>query len=127
MSRRPISLPPTTNRGYTLDAWMEGDRAHVVLGGNVGLDNSEDAGRAIETLRKELVHARVKEATLDLRTLYFLASSGLKLLVAWVTASEHRYPITILTDPNLHWQRRSLSALASLEPDYVRLVEKEAP
>jgi hypothetical protein len=58
----------------------------------------------------------VREVVVDVRELRFMNSSSLKCFVSWFTLVQEtpkdaQYSIKFLSNPKLHWQRRSLAAL----------------
>jgi hypothetical protein len=67
----------------------------------------------------------VNEVAFDFRDLYFMNSSCFKAFVTWIDvvsrATAKGYKIRFLTNPRLHWQRRSLEALRCLSPNVVQL------
>jgi hypothetical protein len=57
------------------------------------------------------------EVTCDFRKLMFMNSSCFKAFVVWIDSVKNlpaHYKIRFQTDPNMHWQRRSLEALRRL-------------
>jgi hypothetical protein len=61
----------------------------------------------------------------DFRQLDFMNSSCLKAFVTFVSLVSQSRPLAFkvrfLTNPTLHWQRRSLEALRRLAPEIVRV------
>jgi hypothetical protein len=60
----------------------------------------------------------------DFRRLGFMNSSCFKSFVVWIDTVKNApiaYKISFLTDPNLHWQRRSLEALRRLAVNVVSI------
>ena len=84
---------------------------------------------AIELLAGYLkrVHAEAErlalsQVTCDFRKLSFMNSSCFKAFVVWIDTVKNAtraYRIRFLTDPEMHWQRRSLEALRRLATDVV--------
>jgi hypothetical protein len=84
---------------------------------------------AIELLASYLkrVHAeaerlQLSEVICDFRRLSFMNSSCFKAFVVWIDTVKNAaraYRIRFLTDPEMHWQRRSLEALRRLATDVV--------
>jgi hypothetical protein len=66
-----------------------------------------------------------KDVCFDFRQLDFMNSSCLKAFVTFVSLVSQSRPLTFkvrfLTNPKLHWQRRSLEALRRLAPEVVRV------
>ena len=64
------------------------------------------------------------EVSCDFRKLTFMNSSCFKAFVVWIDSVKNLaapYKIRFLTDPNIHWQRRSLEALRRLAIQIVTL------
>lgn len=84
---------------------------------------------AIELLADYLkrVHAEaerlsVSEVSCDFRKLTFMNSSCFKSFVVWIDTVKNagrQYRIRFLTDPEMHWQKRSLEALRRLATNVV--------
>jgi hypothetical protein len=60
--------------------------------------------------------ASVDETIVDLRELEFMSSSCLKTMIAWINEIqlmdvERRYRVRLVSNPEVHWQRRSLESL----------------
>jgi hypothetical protein len=78
----------------------------------------------------QLVHleaqARKANVELDFRQLEFLNSSCFKAFVTWFSQVQdlgdaEKYSIHLISNPHKHWQRRSLGALGSFAPGFVRI------
>jgi len=70
----------------------------------------------MKALHAELSADGIQEMFVDTQNLYFMTSSCLKVLVTWLTSiteldSKKRYRVVFLSNPDLHWQRRSFDAL----------------
>ena len=84
---------------------------------------------AIELLADYLKRAHVEverlalaEVVCDFRRLTFMNSSCFKAFVVWIDTvknSPRPYRIRFLTEPEMHWQRRSLEALRRLATNVV--------
>lgn len=64
----------------------------------------------------------VSEVTCDFRKLGFMNSSCFKAFVVWIDTVKNAarcYRIRFLTDPETHWQKRSLEALRRLATNVV--------
>jgi hypothetical protein len=94
----------------------------------VAFSGTGDVG-AIELLADYLkqVHAEaerlaVSEVACDFRKLSFMNSSCFKSFVVWIDTvknASRKYRIRFLTDPQMHWQKRSLEALRRLATNVV--------
>lgn len=98
----------------------------------VGFSGSADsrAMASIDSLLKELhgemLGSGIPEVTLDFRAFEFMNSSCFKAFVVWISsvrdlAPGKRYRICFRSDPQKHWQRRSLDALRCFGVDVVRI------
>jgi len=86
---------------------------------------------AIELLADYLkrVHAEVErlglaEVSCDFRQLLFMNSSCFKAFVIWIDTVKNAarpYRIRFLTDPEMHWQKRSFEALRRLATSVVSI------
>jgi len=88
-------------------------------------------GAAIDALASLLAQVHVEAARLgasetvvDLRELEFMNSSCLKRFVTWISNIQAldgsaRYRVKFLSNPTMHWQKRSLHALRSFADDLV--------
>jgi len=89
--------------------------------------------RAVDQLKEWLpkVHAEalklgVKDVSVDFRELDFMNSSCFKAFVVWLNAlqqlePDRQYRLCFLSNPDQHWQRRSLHALRCFAVDLVRI------
>jgi hypothetical protein len=72
----------------------------------------------------EAARLSVSEVCCDLKQLTFMNSSCFKSFVVWIDTvknSPSPYQIRFLTEPKLHWQRRSLEALRRLAVNIVSI------
>ena len=104
-------------RGAELAAAAARDGATITVTLTGSADN---AGIAMIERVLDAVHAAatdgVTEVVVDLRKLDFMNSSCFKSFVTWISdvqerPPERQYRIRLLSDPGLHWQKRSLHAL----------------
>jgi len=77
-----------------------------------------------EELHEKLIKFQCKEVEVDLKKLIFLNSSGIKVLIQWITKNassplEKRYKYVIKINPNFHWQGNSCNMLKMLIPDLI--------
>jgi hypothetical protein len=77
----------------------------------------EVLGAYLQRVHAEAERLGLTEVTCDFRKLSFMNSSCFKAFVLWIDTvknAAHSYRIRFLTDPEMHWQRRSLEALRRL-------------
>lgn len=104
----------------TITMTLTGNADHAAI---AALDRALAAVHAAAT-----AHA-VTEAVVDLRRLEFMNSSCFKSFVTWISdvqelAAPAQYKLRFLSDPSLHWQKRSLHALRCFA---VELIAVETP
>lgn len=80
----------------------------------------------LQRLHDEVLRAGAREVTIDLRALEFMNSSCFKAFVSWIGGVQEleearQYKILFLSDPEKHWQRRSLGALSCFAVDLIRV------
>ena len=122
----PLSSPPVSIDGFTLEPTQHGDQVSVRMKGNADMSVTSDLGPYLERLHTEAIRLGVKRMTFDIRELYFLTSSCLKCfatMLASVAAldAKRRYVVRFLANSNLHWQRRSLEALRCVAKEIIEI------
>ena len=78
----------------------------------------------LKQVHEEAIRLAVTEVSCNLQQLTFMNSSCFKSFVVWIDTvknAERGYRIRFLTDPNVHWQRRSLEALRRLATNIVEI------
>jgi hypothetical protein len=86
----------------------------------------------IQGLHAELTERGLREIQVDTGKLYFMTSSCLKVLVTWLTSikeldAKKRYQVVFLSNPDLHWQRRSFEALRHIADGAVTIQPGSVP
>jgi hypothetical protein len=119
-------IHPIEDIDFTARAGSGGGGLHVTLVGNADLNVKAELERFMAAVHEEARRVGAAEVVVDLQQLEFMNSSCLKSLVWWISAvhdlaAAHRYHITFLSSPTMHWQRRSLNALAGLAGDVVSI------
>lgn len=80
----------------------------------------------IEKIHAAAIASGIKELTVDIRSLTFVNSSAIRVLINWVMlvkgeSEARRYKLQFVTSRAVTWQRTSLPTLQSLAPDVVTL------
>lgn len=124
----PNSAPgitPLTAAAFQLTPRLEESGLIVSFSGNGDMSAVETLGRFLAQVHAEALSRSVSEVSFDFRDLYFMNSSCFKAFVTWIDQVSRTegpaYRIRFLTNPRLHWQRRSLEALRCLSPTVVRV------
>lgn len=76
----------------------------------------------------EATRLGVKEMVVDLRSLEFMNSSCFKCFLSWITdvqelEPDRQYKVKFLSNPQLHWQKRSLHSLRCFAVELITVVE----
>lgn len=105
------------------------DPPAVLLRGSADFGQANILGSWLREVHDALVSAGAGSVRVDLRKLDFMSASAFNELVAWLgLVSElpegQRYKLCLVSNPEVHWQRRSLQTLACFAVD---LVSVEAP
>ncbi len=86
----------------------------------------------LDDVHAECTRAKVKETTVDLRQLEFMNSSCFKCLISWITVVQEsapaaQYKLTFLSNPQMHWQKRSLHSLQCFAEDLITVTSQNTP
>ena len=119
-----ISVVPIARAAFSLAAQLEGSALGLRFSGNADMSVVAPLSAAIKEVHAEAVRLSVNEVRCDMQALFFMNSSCFKAFVSWVAAVESlapnkRYRIRIRSNPQLHWQKRSLSALHAMAESIV--------
>jgi hypothetical protein len=113
--------------GFSLESTHEEDKLIVRFSGNADMNAMRSLTACLKRLHDEAIRLAAHEVVCDFHGLYFMNSSCFKAFVGWVTTIEaldptKRYKIRLLSNQQLHWQKRSLEALRCLA-DQIVIVE----
>ena len=105
-----------SEEAFTIEVSPESSSIRVQLTGDANMDGVDRFGQVLTTVHARAVGDRCTEVVVDVRQLEFMNSACFKKLVTWIAAVEEveadaRYRIRFLSNPKMHWQRRSLHAL----------------
>jgi anti-anti-sigma factor len=127
-----LTLEPLVGPEFFLVVAENGDQARLRLSGSVDMDAVPMLDPFLRKLHAEVLRERFRVVVFDLSGLQFMSSSPLQCFVSYINlvnklASEQRYGIRFVSNPKLHWQRRSLEALYRFAPDVVSIEHGPAP
>jgi hypothetical protein len=96
----------------------------VELSGEAEMTSAEALADALRDAHSRVLAARHAEVVVDITQLHFANSTCLKQILSWLgrivtLEAAQSYRVRFLSNPNIHWQRRSLHALASFAPDVI--------
>ena len=122
---RALGLAPVVHDGFSLDAKLQDSGLVVRFSGNGDMAAVGVLGLYLKQVHREALDLGVSQVSFDFSDLYFMNSSCFKAFVTWIDTVGQMQPaaygIRFLTNPKLHWQRRSLEALRYLAPQVVRV------
>jgi hypothetical protein len=125
------SLPQVVRETFAIQT-LPADRNEVAvkLTGNGDLQMKPALADFLKALHEEARRLGATRVKVDLTELYFMNSSCLKCVADWLgtvakALAPERYRVEFITNPNLRWQRRSLSALRSFARDVVQVTGGE--
>lgn len=122
-----LEIDPLTREGFSLVPRIQADALAISFSGNGDMDAVQPLNAYLKEVQKEAVRLSVREVRFDFGELYFLNSSCFKAFVSWIVLlakmTPPPYRIVFASNPQLHWQNRSLDSLRQLAPRVVA-VEK---
>jgi hypothetical protein len=110
--------------GFQAVATLEDSLLSIAFSGSGDMNAIELLAQYLKRVHQEASTLGVSEVRCDFRKLAFMNSSCFKSFVVWIDTVKNAaapYKIGFLTDPNLHWQRRSLEALRRLAMNIVTI------
>jgi hypothetical protein len=117
-----LQLEPGDAPGLKCAPSLTAGKLTVTFMGTGDVAAIELLGDYLKRLHGEAERLQVTEVACDFRQLSFMNSSCFKAFVVWIDTVKNAtrsYSIRFLTDPNMHWQRRSLEALRRLATNVV--------
>jgi hypothetical protein len=121
-----IELPAPTSNVLAISASFAEGVVSSRFVGTADIEAKEYLDEVVKKLHAEAQRLAVTKVELDFRELEFMNSSSFKVFVSWLAAlqdlaPEKQYRIHVRSNPNLHWQRRSLAALSCFAVDLVAI------
>jgi hypothetical protein len=121
-----LALPDLVHERMTARGTLDDGSLAVCLDGTADAEVRPLLASYFDALHVEAVRLGLKSVGIDLRTLEFMNSSCLKILVAWLAQlrdldADKQYKVRIRSNPSLLWQRRSLAALSCFAVDQVTI------
>lgn len=119
-----IQLPTLESSGLTASVTVANRTMSVSLVGNADMQTRTALSAFLVEMHLEAERRSMKEVRVEMRELEFMNSSCFKDFVSWISrvqqaADNRRYRITLVSDPQRHWQKRSLHALSCFASDIV--------
>ena len=105
-------------------ATLEQGHISIVFSGSGDMKAIELLAQYLKRVHERAMTEGIAEVRCDFRQLAFMNSSCFKSFVVWIDTVKNSgaaYKIGFVTNPTLHWQRRSLEALRRLAVDIVSI------
>ena len=112
-----LELTAVDTAAFSCVPMRDGEKLTVSVVGTGDVAAIEVLGAYLKQVHAEAERLRLTEVTCDFRKLSFMNSSCFKAFVVWIDTVKNAaqgYRIRFLTDPGMHWQRRSLESLRRL-------------
>jgi hypothetical protein len=109
-------------------AQRQGHAIHVALEGNADYATLDALEMLLARVHADASRLGATEAVVDLRRLEFMSSSCFKCFISWIAdiralEPEHQYKIRLISNPTLHWQKRSLHSLRCFAVELITVTE----
>lgn len=121
-----FDLPTMTNSELSARGSFADGVVRVALAGTADAEAKADLEATIKRVHEESLRLHPSKVVVDFRLLEFMNSSCFKVFVSWLAAvrdleASQQYRIHLVSNPDLHWQRRSLAALSCFAVDLVAI------
>ena len=126
VARMTLQLAKLEESMLAADAAVADSVLTTKLRGTADVESRVGLERYVDELHKEACRLKMSKVVIDLRELEFMNSSSFKVFITWLSQIKElpldaQYKIHLLSNPNLHWQRRSLAALSCFAVDLVTI------
>lgn len=104
----------------------EANVLEVMLSGTADYTSQSSFEELINRVQTEAKRMHARETIVDLTKLEFMNSSCFKVFVSWISdlqesSNEERYLLRFRSNPNHHWQKRSLASLRHFAVDLITI------
>jgi hypothetical protein len=112
--------------------WLRtGDVIQVCMWGTAESLSEQALVSTLNEVRASAGESRPTEIRIDIRAIEFLHSGCLKYLVNWITPLQNQageiYKISLVWNPSMNWQKRTIYVLCSLAPAVLTAVTVDEP
>ena len=121
-----LDLPSSTGPLLRVEGQIDGKAILLKFSGEADVEAKPEIDNVVRKIHEEALKLEAERVEVDLRQLEFMNSSCFKVFVSWLGSvqdldASKQYRIHLLSNPNLHWQRRSLAALSCFAVDLVTI------
>jgi hypothetical protein len=121
-----LKITALTQEGFGIEPTLGQSRLRLKLIGTGDMAAVAPLRDCLTQVHQEVTRLGLEAVDIDIRALYLLNSSCLNALLGFfynIQTAGPAYPVQIVTDPRLSWQKRALSALVRMAPDVVSICE----
>jgi hypothetical protein len=120
------ALPTLSQPGFDLTTAEITDGLDLRFSGTADMYAIDTLDAYLGAVHTTALERHARRVRVDFRKLEFMNSSCFKSFVSWIghvqdAAPADRYQIEFLSNPQMHWQRRSLNALRCFAMDLVSI------
>lgn len=121
-----LQLPKLDVPILSADASLTESVMTVHFRGTADIESKPDLDHYVAAVHQEACRVGATKVIVDFRELEFMNSSSFKVFVTWLSqlqdlTTDKQYRIHFLSNPSMHWQRRSLAALSCFAVDLVTI------
>lgn len=121
-----VELPKSTSAVLSVDASFADGTLSSRFVGTADVEAKPYLDDVVKKLHEEALRLGTTKVVIDFRELEFMNSSSFKVFVSWLAMvqelpADKQYRIHLLSNPSMHWQRRSLAALSCFAVDLVAI------
>jgi anti-anti-sigma factor len=121
-----LDLPKKAGAVLVIESQLENGVATIAFRGTADVESRPDLDALVKKIHEEALRLKVSKVVIDFRSLEFMNSSSFKIFVGWLATvqelpGDRQYRIHFLSNPSVHWQRRSLAALSCFAVDLVTI------
>lgn len=121
-----VEMPKLTTTVLSVEATFDAGTLAIRFAGTADVEAKPDLDAVVKKLHEEALRLAATKVVVDFRELEFMNSSSFKVFVSWLATVQEldaasQYKIHLLSNPSLHWQRRSLAALSCFAVDLVTI------
>ena len=119
-----LQLSKVGDKEFAIEPSLDGERIRVKLVGTADVRALQHLENLAPQLHAEVLRLGMRDVVVDVTTLEFMNSSCMKTFVTWIGLDQQlepsqQYRIHFVSNPDIHWQRRSLHALSRFAADLV--------
>ena len=121
-----LQLPKLEVPVLTADASMTDTVVTARFRGTADVEAKPALDHYVQALHDEAHRLAVSKVVVDFKELEFMNSSSFKVFVTWLSQvqelpADKQYRIHFVSNPSMHWQRRSLAALSCFAVNVVTI------